>query len=49
MKTNTYYLILIVTMLLSACSTGIAATNQSVESQVTQTAEISPTATVDKQ
>jgi Spy/CpxP family protein refolding chaperone len=43
MKTKTLYLILIISMLLSACSAGIAATNQSIELPATQPAEISPT------
>jgi hypothetical protein len=48
MKTRILYLIWIVTMLLSACSSGSVALKQSVEASATQAVEISPTATPDQ-
>ena len=48
MKTKILYLMLIVTMLLSACSAASAGTNQSVNAPVNQASEISATVTPDQ-
>jgi hypothetical protein len=44
MKTNVFYLIVLVTILMSACSGGSAATSQSIDSTATPTTDISQTA-----
>ena len=49
MKTKTLHLILLVTLLASACSSSAAAANQTVEPPVTQAAEIPPTVAQDEQ
>ena len=48
MKTKILYLLLIATMLLSACSRVSAATNQSADAPVAQTTEVSPAVAQDK-
>ncbi len=49
MKTKNSYLLLIVTLLFSACSTGSAASNLTVDEPIVEAAEISPTAEDDQQ
>jgi len=49
MKTKVLYLILIVTLLLSACSTGSAVSNQGVDEPAVEVVENSPTLEVEQQ
>ncbi|GAH65388.1 unnamed protein product, partial [marine sediment metagenome] len=49
MKTKVLYLILIVTLLLSACSSGGAAPNQTVDEPAVEVVENSPTLEVEQQ